>query len=389
MPLQDKLRPSLQKKLLALDGGGIRGLVSIEVLAQLERMLRSELGRGDEFRLSDYFDYVAGTSTGAIIATCVSLGMSVDEIREFYERNGRAMFSKASFLHRFRYRFDDQLLATRLREAFNSYAARDGSVSGELTLGSPALQTLLMLVMRNATTDSPWPISNNPAAPFNDRSLPDCNLHIPLWQLVRASSAAPTYFPPEEIRLGERSFLFVDGGVTPYNNPAFLLFLMATVPAYRLSWPTGVERMLVVSVGTGAHANANAELAPDQMNLLFNAMSIPSALMYASMNQQDMLCRVFSRCRVGDALDAEVESLMSPEDAESGSALPKLFTYMRYNAELDSGWLAQRGLAHIDASHVRQMDSVEHTDELQDVGRALAKQVRAEHFRPFLAPESA
>src|SRR5690606_30695174 len=100
---------------------------------------------------------------------------------------------------------------------------------------------------------------------------------------------APTYFPPEEVHVGTHRFVFVDGGVTTYNNPAFLLFLMATLEPYRLEWPTGADRMLLVSVGTGSSAKANADLQPSEMNLLYNAGSIPSALMYAALNEQDML----------------------------------------------------------------------------------------------------
>jgi hypothetical protein len=61
------------------------------------------------------------------------------------------------------------------------------------TLGDDGLRTLLMMVMRNVTTDSPWPVTNNPLAKYNDRARPDCNLKLPLWQLVRASTAAPTF----------------------------------------------------------------------------------------------------------------------------------------------------------------------------------------------------
>ena len=82
---------------------------------------------------------------------------------------------------------------------------------------------------RNATTDSPWPLSNNPFAKYNQLERDDCNLKFPLWQLVRASTAAPVFFPPEKIKAGKREFVFVDGGVTTYNNPAFIAFLMATV----------------------------------------------------------------------------------------------------------------------------------------------------------------
>src|SRR5690606_9005293 len=204
--------------------------------------------RRDDFVLADYFDYVAGTSTGAIIATCVALGMPVAEIRRFYIENGEAMFDKAGLLRRFRYKFEDQRLAARLREVINRYRTPEELAAGtDLTLGSAALKSLLMLVMRNATTDSPWPVSSNPAAKYNQRHRPDCNLDLPLWQLVRASTAAPVYFPPEVVDVGAQRFVFVDGGVTTYNNPAFLLFLMATLAPYRLQWPAGAERLFLVS----------------------------------------------------------------------------------------------------------------------------------------------
>jgi uncharacterized protein len=186
--------------------------------------LRQESGLGESFVLADYFDYIAGTSTGAIIATLLSLGWPVAKILWFYETAGPAMFDRAGLLKRFRYKFEDDKLAAMLQD----------NIGRTTTLGSDELRTLLMLVMRNASTDSPWPVSNNPRAKYNLRSRPDCNLALPLWQLVRASTAAPTYFPPETIAIGDKQFIFVDGGVTMYNNPAFQLFLMATVAPYNL-----------------------------------------------------------------------------------------------------------------------------------------------------------
>jgi patatin-like phospholipase/acyl hydrolase len=187
----DKVEINGPKKILALDGGGIRGILSVEVLAKIERMLRDKLGRGNDFVLADYFDFFAGTSTGAIIAACLSWRMSVDRIRDFYLQNGREMFDKASLLNRYyRHKFEDQKLSARLRQEFGA----------ETTLGSEKLDALLMMVMRNASTDSPWPISNNPRAKYNDCARADCNLNLPLWQLVRASTAAPTYFPPDHVQ---------------------------------------------------------------------------------------------------------------------------------------------------------------------------------------------
>ena len=394
MSFAHKLEPAPQKRLLALDGGGIRGLITIEVLSRLEDTLSARVPReswaGDDFRLSDYFDYVAGTSTGAIIATCISLGMSMEQIRTFYRENGTAMFDKASLLRRFRYKFEDDALSAKLREVFDQYLPPEEALNEHgqpraITLGSSALKTLLLVVMRNATSDSPWPVSNNPRAMYNERRRADCNLDLPLWQLVRASTAAPVYFPPEQLTLGAKPFLFVDGGITPYNNPAFLVFLMSTVGAYKLNWDPGADRMLVVSIGTGTNPNANAGLAADDMNILYNAGTIPSALMFASLNEQDMLCRVFSRCRFGPALDTEVGTLMLTAQEEQAARLPRLFTYVRYNAELTKRGLVQLGLGDIEPEKVQKLDSVEFMDELTRVGKAVGReQVKPEHFDGFV-----
>src|SRR6516162_3502599 len=297
MSLVARIEHAGPKKLLAIDGGGIRGVLALEVLQKIEDLLKTKSGRAD-FVLADYFDYIAGTSTGGIIAAGLAIGKPVKEILDFYLQAGAQMFVKANLLRRLRNKFEDEPLAAKLREVF----------AADTTLGSEKLQTLLLLVMRNATTDSPWPISNNPYAKYNDSARPDSNLKLPLWQLVRASTAAPTYFPPEVIVLpsaaptGEREFVFVDGGVTMYNNPTFQMFLMATLDRYwsakpEARWRPGADGMLIVSVGTGTSPDVRSGLEPDEMNLLFNATAIPSALMFAALNEQDLLCRVFGDCR--------------------------------------------------------------------------------------------
>jgi patatin-like phospholipase/acyl hydrolase len=371
MSYRDRVSAPGPKKLLALDGGGIRGLMTLEILAELEKQLGDVLRRPG-LVLADYFDYIAGTSTGAIIAAALSLGLPVSRVRSFYLDNGNAMFAKASLLKRFRYKYEDDQLAAKLREVYGATT----------TLGSEALRTLLLVVMRNVSTDSPWPLSNNPRAMFNLAERADCNLALPLWQVVRASTAAPVYFPPEVVRVGEQSFVFVDGGVTMYNNPAFILFLMATLEAYKLQWPAGEDKMLLVSVGTGAAAAANANLEPEELNLVYNATTIPSALMFGAANEQDMLCRVFGRCRHGAPIDLEMGDLIGSR----GPAEPRLFSYARYNIELSRAGLVGLGLPHIEPATVQKLDSVEHMDELREVGAAAARKsvdVRS-HLAGFL-----
>ena len=116
MSLTEKIQPGGRKKILALDGGGIRGILTVEILAKIEELLRQKSGRGQDFVLADYFDFFAGTSTGAIIAACLSWGMTVDRIRNFYLQNGTEMFDKASLLERYyRHKFDSEKLSARLQ----------------------------------------------------------------------------------------------------------------------------------------------------------------------------------------------------------------------------------------------------------------------------------
>ena len=165
-----------------------------------------------------------------------------------------------------------------------------------------------------------------------------------------------------------------------YNNPAFQAFLMATVEPFNLNWPASESKLLVVSVGRGTSPYANADLRPDEMNVLYNATSIPSALMFAALNEQDFLCRTFGKCLAGDELDREIGDMIG----KRGPVAPKLFTYVRYNAELTSVGLEALRVKDIKPENVHQLDSVEHVGELQRVGKAVAEQkVKAEHFAGF------
>lgn len=385
MPKLERIAKLGPKRLLSVDGGGIRGVLSLQILRRVETILKAQSGGREDFRLSRYFDYIAGTSTGGIIAAGLSIGMSVDQILTFYKEAGSQMFVKANLLRRLRYKFESEPLAEKLKEVFGA----------STKFGSDTIQTLLLLVMRNATTDSPWPLSNNPYAKYNDPQRYDSNLKFPLWQLVRASTAAPIYFPPEVIvlpsedRAKEKQFIFVDGGVTMYNNPAFQMFLMATLECYwpraprgQQGWSTGVDKLLIVSVGTGTSPAVQQGLNPGDMNLLFNAATIPSALMFAALNEQDLLCRVFGDCLAGDPLDRELGSLVPAVGPLTESR--KLFTYVRYDTELTREGLDGIGCNDIQPEAVQKLDSIDAIPELLAVGMAVAEgKVKQDHFGRF------
>jgi patatin-like phospholipase/acyl hydrolase len=376
------------KKILACDGGGILGMMSVEILAELEANLRAKKNNPD-FLLSDYFEFICGTSTGAIIAACISAGMSMDLIRGFYLDSGKQMFDKAFILKRLRYSYNDEPLAKKLRTVLNR-ALYPGGNETPATLGDPNLRTLLMMVMRNHTTDSPWPVSNNPNAKYNQRDRGDCNLNLPLWQLVRASTAAPTFFPPEVVVFAENTsreyeFIFVDGGVTSYNNPAFLAFQMATAKPYGLNWSTGDDNLLIVSVGTGSAAKARPNLKERDLWLLDHAKNIPSALMGSAAAGWDMACRMLGHCRFGAPIDKEYGDMVVRDEAEPNWTGPKLFSYVRYDPDVTIEGLNELGLHHIDPADVQVMDSVDHIEDIQRVGYTYAnKYLQLSHLGSFV-----
>jgi predicted acylesterase/phospholipase RssA len=367
------------RKLLALDGGGIRGVLTLQVLIRMEEMLRGPSGQGDRFRLCNYFDYVGGTSTGAIIAAGLAIGMSAKELSDFYIATGPKMFEKAFILERLRHLYKKEPLTEELKKTYGA----------KTDLGSNRLKCLLLVVTRNVSTDSPWPISSNPFAKFNHPALRGCNLQIPLWQLVRASTAAPVFFPPEVLQWDPKdasnTFLFEDGGLTPYNNPASLLARMATQEPYRLNWQTGENHLLVVSVGTGSAPKSYSDLSG--RGAVANLVSFPGALMYGAQIDQDINCRTVGRCVYGAPIDEEVGDLIPRRgDAEErrpvllSEDLGRQFLYARYNAELSKEWLEARGLGKIDPANVSKLDSVEFVPDLVRVGKALAREVKPEHF---------
>jgi patatin-like phospholipase/acyl hydrolase len=84
------------KRILSLDGGGVKGILTLGMLKPLEDELRKRAGGGADFRLSDYYDLIGGTSTGAIVASGLALGLSIDELIELYMRLGPDVFGRSA-----------------------------------------------------------------------------------------------------------------------------------------------------------------------------------------------------------------------------------------------------------------------------------------------------
>lgn len=372
MPLLHPERPA--RRVLALDGGGIHGLFTLEVLAELETRLRATHGAGRaSWRLCDYFDLIAGTSTGGIIAAMLAWGHAVEEVQELYLKSAGDIFARAHWYQRFKYKFTDDKIAARLRLMF---AEADGTPA---KLGSERLRTLLLVTMKNGTTGSAWPICNHPESRYNDKKTRGAasNLEIPLWQVVRASTAAPTFFPAQEIVVMGKPQQFLDGGVTPYNNPALIAANFALLPEYGLCFPAGEERLLVVSIGTGRREMRYGTGEIQDMSILSHAVSVIQTLMDEVAVEQDMLCRVLGRCRFGSPIDRELGDLTRPDPAQ-----PRRFSYVRYNhtysgAEVEAACRAHRCAWALDALALIPV--------IRAAGARYAReQVDLAHFQGFL-----
>jgi uncharacterized protein len=236
------LDPALApKRILALDGGGIRGVLTLEYLEVIEALLRQR--RNDRnLLLCDYFDLIGGTSTGSIIAAGLACGMPVKDIKTLYYGLGAQVFVPTG-LGYVAPKFQAQALEAALARALGA----------DTTLDSDRIRTGLMVMTKRLDTGSPWPLNNCGRGRY---AAQDGALR--LSQVVRASTAAPTYFDPERITISSRDGSavegeFVDGGVSPFNDPALQLLMLAALQGHGFRWPTGRNELLLISVGTGSY----------------------------------------------------------------------------------------------------------------------------------------
>lgn len=210
-------------QILALDGGGIKGIFSAAVLAATEEDLH--------IRVADHFDLIAGTSTGGIIAIGLGLGLTPREILEFYVREGPSIFGNAlgakSVRHYVSHKFSAKPLTAALKRCFGD--KRFGDSTKRLVIPAYDLGEDGVYIFRTA---------------HNGRLKRD--FKVPAWKVALSTSAAPTYFPcareVDNLRL-------IDGGVWA-NNPT----MVAIAEAYgTLRIPLSSIRVL--SLGTSDEIN--------------------------------------------------------------------------------------------------------------------------------------
>ncbi|MGA8144347.1 MAG: patatin-like phospholipase family protein [Candidatus Acidiferrales bacterium] len=212
-------------KVLAIDGGGIRGIIPAIILGEIQQ----RLGVG----LSKVFDLIAGTSTGGIIALGIgtpsknNAPYSPDDLLQLYVENGPAIFKK-NFLTPARQlvlpKYSPDVLEAALEQFFSNVEFR-------------AALTPLLISSYDLHAQLPFFFKSH-------RIASDSTFNWKLTEIARATSAAPTFFPPAHLTNDGQDYALIDGGVF-VNNPS-----MAAYAEARSLYPDA-PRITVVSVGTG------------------------------------------------------------------------------------------------------------------------------------------
>jgi uncharacterized protein len=404
------------KRVLALDGGGVRGAITVAFLERMEALLSQHRG-GRPVRLGDYFNLVGGTSTGSIIAGALALGFTASQVKDLYTQLAPLAFvRKRTAIPVLQAKFDVRGLRGEIEK-----------IVGDLELQSDRLITGLCVVTKRIDTGSPWILANNPQAPYwNDGvgsdGLPyDGNRCYRLANLVRASTAAPHYFDPELIPISRRKpqlpvetaaplhkpfiarvtetllerigwrrtavpdptdyGLFIDGGVTPHNNPSFALLQMISLKAFKLCWTPGPDNLSVISVGTGTfrprinyHDLGFARFPQLALHALMSMMSDAETLILAQMQW-------LGECPMPWLVNSEIGTL-----AGDGPPGGKLFRFLRYDVKLEAAWLKDELALTVpqkDIERYRCMDDPGIVHAIYDIAKdAAERQVKLEHLLP-------
>jgi patatin-like phospholipase/acyl hydrolase len=263
--------------------------------------------------------------------------------------------------------YDHKVLEESLRKAF-----------GEITLGSDKIRTGLCIVAKRADTNSVWPLINHPGGKYFDSAIGK-NKDIPLWKAVRASSAAPTYFLPQMIDVGNGQVgAFVDGGVSMANNPSLTLLMVATLKGFPFQWEMGEDKLSIVSVGTGYSVFKKKSGEIEEAWLATWAAAVPNMLMQDASSQNELLLQWLSESPTAVEIDGESGKLQG--DYLAGKPMLK---YLRYNFAITEKELNGLGIGTFDDADVEsliEMSNAENRFRLYDIGSAAANKVLPEHL---------
>ncbi len=369
------------KRLLSIDGGAAKGLISLAFLDRMEAVLRDRAGAVRAFRLCDYFDLVGGTGSGALIASALAAGHSVSEIKTVYLALCDDALGRPKFL-----RPQGQ---TAFRRAAWDTACK--GLFGEATLQSDRLRTGLAIFAARADGGRVETLTNHPTVMENRPKSwagwgPDGAML--LRDAVRASmpvtGSARSY---DVIRLApNRHGVFQDGQRSAHANAAMALYTLATARDHGFGWTGGADRLSVVSVGTGRASGSRATQHADAERIGDGRFAVDSlsgdvGQFVEAMMQSAGLC-LTRPWPVEGALGA---SRMAPLGATE-----KPFSYARYNVLWEKRWLEDvvgRSVSYRAVDRFRRMETLEALRPALALAREIAEtQVSPDHFQPKFNP---
>ncbi|MCM3616036.1 patatin-like phospholipase family protein [Sutcliffiella horikoshii] len=202
-------------KMLCLDGGGIRGVFAVSILQEIEKEYNQPI--------ADLVDLVAGTSTGSIIASSISISKPMKDVLAGYKKFGKKIFTRQAKVGLFKSIYSDRQLRRFIIQAFGNRELRD--------ITSP-----LLIPAVDLTHGRPFVHRSN----YGNKASKQ--LSIQLWDAVLSSCSAPVYFPPNNIG---NEYLSIDGGLWA-NNPS-LVCITEGLEYFKLK----LEEIEILSIGTG------------------------------------------------------------------------------------------------------------------------------------------
>lgn len=371
--LHEKLKSSeTPKRILSLDGGGIRGALTLGMLAKIEAEIRKKPGC-ENMVLADYYDLIIGTSTGAIIASCLAIGKTVEEVTDLYRNLGSEIFGKGR-----KNKFLKRSWTTLRALAVENYSSENlekylNQHLGNITMGDTTkIKCGLAINSKRADTYSLWTVANHP-----DGIYYEANKNLTLAELCRASSAAPYYFKPKKLKIHRRngeSFeaAFIDGGVSLANNPAWQGFLLAVVPSFGFQWNPGKDNLYITSLGTGNGEKKENPAELIGMRSVNWAPKLSDLFMIDALEMNQVILEAFGY-NVGSrfSIDSQFKDLA---DLKLIDEKDKLFSFQRHNVVLTRSGIDDLGMTFTneEIDSIKEMDHHENIEKLIKIGATYA-----------------
>jgi patatin-like phospholipase/acyl hydrolase len=291
--------PKSTFRILSLDGGGIRGVVTARILQEVEKILGQSI--------TEYFDLIAGTSTGSLLAAGIALGRKPEDMMNIYSQRGEEIFDWQTrtlrrllpggggyFVPFTRYKNEGlkKVLQEELR--FPEGGETPKLIDVENRENSPTLLILAYDTYQGITQN----FASN-AVLIKPRQ-PSWFTQLPIWELCVCSSAAPTFFPPYQLKDSSnpsKEFNYIDGGVSA-NNPALAALTHAMYTKTRnngnaQSQGLDVSDISILSIGTGSVQNKFDFKTVNQWGLVEWAEKISDIFLAAPADFETKVTRQF------------------------------------------------------------------------------------------------